>query len=94
MPIVTVLDLTFRPDAADEGLAVLLDALAATRAFDGCLGVETLVERGDPAHVVVIERWESFEHDQAYRAWRATSPDLLGPFLGGVPSVTFLEGRG
>lgn len=26
----------------------------------------------DEAHLLLVEKWESLEHDQAYRAWRAT----------------------
>jgi heme oxygenase (mycobilin-producing) len=30
------------------------------------------VDTEDKAHLLVIEKWESIEHDQAYRDWRAT----------------------
>jgi quinol monooxygenase YgiN len=30
------------------------------------------VDTQDEAHLLVIEKWESIEHDQAYRDWRAT----------------------
>ena len=46
--------------------------LVATRAFPGCLGVDVLVDTEDKAHLLLIEKWESVEHDQAYRDWRAT----------------------
>ena len=46
--------------------------LAATRAFPGCIGVDVLVDTEDEAHLLLIEKWESIEHDQAYRDWRAT----------------------
>jgi heme oxygenase (mycobilin-producing) len=46
--------------------------LVATRAFPGCLGVDVLVDTEDAAHLLVLEKWESLEHDQAYRDWRAT----------------------
>ena len=45
--------------------------LQDTRAFDGSGGVEVVVDVTDPTHVLVIERWASLTHDDAYREWRA-----------------------
>jgi heme-degrading monooxygenase HmoA len=42
----------------------------ATRAFDGCLGVEVFEDHDDRSRVVVVEHWASLAHDRAYRAWR------------------------
>ena len=58
--------------AQDLRLIVLAKTLEATRAFAGNEGIEVLYDVTDPAHVVVIERWSSLAHDDAYRAWRAT----------------------
>jgi hypothetical protein len=33
---------------------------------------DVLVDTEDEAHLLLIEKWESIEHDQAYRDWRAT----------------------
>jgi hypothetical protein len=30
------------------------------------------VDTEDEAHLLLVEKWESLEHDQAYRDWRAT----------------------
>ena len=69
MSLTALLDLTLR---SPDGLRVVHDTLAATKAFPGCLGVEVLVDADDAGHVVVLERWESAERDAAYRAWRRT----------------------
>ncbi|MGN6741868.1 MAG: putative quinol monooxygenase [Amnibacterium sp.] len=52
--------------------------LRDTRAFDGCLGVEVLVDVADAAHVMIVEHWASLEHDDAYRTWRATPEGASG----------------
>lgn len=70
--ITSILDVRIAPEHADEALAAIEETLVATRAFDGCLGVDILVDTTDAAHFVLLERWESLEHDDAYRAWRAT----------------------
>jgi quinol monooxygenase YgiN len=73
MAVTAFLDLHLRADAREQAPAGLAAILSVTRAFDGCLGVEVLEDVADPAHVTVVEHWESIEHDDAYRAWRATA---------------------
>ena len=82
MPVIATLELTLTPDAVDKAPAVIHDTLVATRAFDGCLGVQVLFDTSDPSHVILLETWESASHDAAYRAWRATGEGASG--LGGL----------
>ncbi len=67
--------------------------LTATRAFPGCLGVSVLVDSADPAHVLVLETWESPAADNAYRQWRATPEGAsnLGSVLAAAPSLTLFS---
>ncbi len=93
MTLVSLLELTLSPEAAadhDASLAVVSQVLEATRAFEGCLGCDVVVDVDDPAHVVVVERWESLEHDDAYRAWRRTpeGASRLGEVLAQPPSLS------
>ena len=78
MPTAALLDLHLRGDRAADGLPLIEAILGDTRAFEGCLGVEVLVDVDDPAHVTVVEHWQSLEHDDAYRAWRATPEGASG----------------
>jgi heme oxygenase (mycobilin-producing) len=90
MAVIAFLDLRLKADALDEGLRILHETLAATRAFPGCQGVSVLVDAKDPAHVIAHETWESMEADGAYRKWRST-PDgasSLGTVLAGAPTLT------
>jgi heme oxygenase (mycobilin-producing) len=70
--ITALLDLTIKPESVAEAKGVVESVLADTRAFPGCLGVDVLVDTEDQAHLLLIEKWESIERDQAYRDWRAT----------------------
>jgi quinol monooxygenase YgiN len=91
MAVIAFLDLRLKADAADTGLQVLTETLAATRAFPGCQGVTVLVDSADPTHVIAHETWESMEHDGAYRKWR-TTPDgasRLGSVLAGAPTLSY-----
>ena len=71
MALTVLLDLRLKPDAVLGAPATLRDILAGTRAFDGCLGVDVLLDCDDPAHMILLERWASADAEAAYREWRA-----------------------
>jgi quinol monooxygenase YgiN len=71
VPLTVLLDLQLAPDKLGIADDVLRETLAQTRAFAGCLRLDVLTDTDDPAHVLVVEEWESLEADSAYRAWRA-----------------------
>lgn len=71
MTVVGVLDLKLHPGKLDAAREVVHRVLEETRGFEGCVGVDVMVDGHDPAHLVVIERWASPEADAAYRAFRA-----------------------
>src|ERR1700744_963977 len=85
-----ILDLQLKADALPDAHKVINATLTDTRARPGCLEVLVLVDSEDPTHVTLFEKWESIEHDQAYRAWRATPEGAsdLGSILAGRPKVT------
>jgi quinol monooxygenase YgiN len=90
VPITSILAVHVKPEAVDQALEALPKILADTRAFDGCLGV-TLAQHGDdPTQFFAVEQWESLEHDQAYRAWRAGegAATELGPLLAEPPQLS------
>ena len=90
MTITSLLHLTLKADSVADAPGVLEQTLAATRAFAGNQGVEVLHDVDDPVHVVVIERWASLAHDDAYRSWRATPEGAsgLGALLAAPPRLT------
>ena len=90
MAITALLELQITPEALPTAEDLLRKVLADTRARPGCLGVEVLVDAADPAHITVRELWESLEHDNAYRAWRATPEGAspLGTIVAAPPVLT------
>ncbi|MEN0085571.1 MAG: antibiotic biosynthesis monooxygenase [Leifsonia sp.] len=89
MTVTSLLDMRFAAEHLEDGPPALVAILEDTRAFDGCLGVQVVTDVTDPAHVVAVERWESLEHDEAYRAWRAgPGASGLGDYLAGPPTLT------
>ena len=90
MAITAILDLRIKADKLDGAFELLHETLTATRGFPGCLHVSVLVDSAVPAHVIVFETWESPEHDNAYRQWRASEEGAskLGSILAAPPSLT------
>ncbi len=90
MTFTALLELTLKPESVGDADAVIADTLKATRAFDGCEGVDVLKDTADETHVVLLERWASQEADAAYRAWRATPEGKSGlaGLLAGAPRLT------
>lgn len=92
MSISVFLDLRLTPEAVSEAPAMLREILAGTRAFDGCEGVEVLIDQQDPTHLILVERWASTEADAAYRQWRATDgATQLGTLLASAPTSSSFE---
>ena len=92
MPITAFLDIHVKPEFVAKAATVIHDTLLATRAFDGCLGVDVLVDTDDATHFVLVEKWISLEHDTAYRTYRAgPGKSSLGAILSGTPVLTTFE---
>jgi len=70
MGVIAILECQFKPEHVGAGAGWLQRNLAATRAFDGCLGVEVIQDHDDASRFVVVEHWASLDNDRAYRAWR------------------------
>ena len=90
MPITVVLELRLKPESVPAARDVMGRALQATRAFEGNLGTDVLVDEDDEAHWLIYERWDTVEHDEAYRAFRAGEGRLteLPPLLDATPVKT------
>lgn len=90
MAITVVLELRFKQEAVSAGRDVMGRALQDTRAFEGNLGTDVLVDEDDEAHWLIYELWDTVEHDEAYRAFRAGEGRLteLPALLAATPVKT------
>jgi len=90
MPVTVMLELRLKPDAVPTARDVMGRALQDTRAFDGNLRTDVLVDDDDEAHWLIYELWETVEADEAYRAFRAGDGRLteLPPLLAAPPVKT------
>ena len=88
MAVTVTLELRFKPDEVAAGRELMGRALQDTRAFDGNLQTDVLVDEDVEAHWLIYELWDTVEHDEAYRRFRAGEGKLtqLPPLLA-APSV-------
>ncbi|MGA8250735.1 MAG: antibiotic biosynthesis monooxygenase [Mycobacterium sp.] len=90
MPITVILELKVKPESVREAQDVMGRALQDTRSFEGNLRTDVLVNEDDEAHWVIYELWDSVEHDEAYRRFRAGEGRIaeLPPLLAAPPVKT------
>jgi len=90
MPVTVLLELKFKAESLAEATEVFRRDLVKTRAFDGNLATDVLVDALDETHWVIYELWESVEQDDAYRAFRAGDGKItdLPPLLAAPPVKT------
>ena len=90
MAVTVLLELRFKPDDVAAGRELMGRTLQVTRAFDGNLQTDVLVDEDDEAHWIIYEVWDSVEHDEAYRAFRAGEGKVtqLPPLLAAPPVKT------
>jgi quinol monooxygenase YgiN len=87
MTTTATLALEFRPGTLETAQSVMKRVLTETRAFDGCVSIEVYADPDDDHRWIIFERWESSQHDSAYRAYRAGPGAItdLGDVLASAP---------
>jgi len=90
MPVTVILELKLKPDAVPAARDLMRRTLQDTRAFDGNVRTDVLVDDDDDSHWIIYELWESVEHDEAYRRFRAGEGRVieLPPLLAAPPVKT------
>ena len=90
MTVTVLLELRFKPDEVAAGRELMGRTLQDTRAFDGNLQTDVLVDEDDEAHWIIYEVWDRSKHDEAYRVVRAGEGKVtqLPPLLAAPPVKT------
>ena len=93
MSCTVLLEVTAQAGKGADLVGVFASILGDTRAFEGCNGVEVVVNEDDADNVVLIESWESRAHYEKYFAWRQERGDLdtLGSFLAAPPNLRYFS---
>ncbi|MEL7043669.1 MAG: antibiotic biosynthesis monooxygenase family protein [Pseudomonadota bacterium] len=93
MSCTVLLEVTAQTGRGQELVDVFASILGDTRAFDGCRGVDVVVNQDAAENVLLIESWDSRAHYEKYLAWRQERGDLdtLGALLAAAPSIRYFS---
>ncbi len=94
MSVMVTAEFKFKPEAADAMLEAMKAALPDTRAYEGCQDVKSYYE-ADTHSLLLVELWDSSEHQQAYIGWRVETGlmDSIGDSLADAPVFRTFEIR-
>ena len=89
MAVRVILEVQAKPGTGDKVVAFFRSILPETRAYEGCISVDTLQNSDDVDNVVVVEVWDSREQYEKYLAWQRDigTSDRLMAALAEPPSI-------
>ena len=84
MSVLVNLEIPVKKERIEDFFDYLRDVLVDTRAYEGCIRLETYHEM-ENSTVLLIEEWEKIENQEAYMQWRAETGlvEALSEFLDG-----------
>ena len=94
MSIMVSVEFSLQEGKQKEFLDVLGNVLPDTRAYDGCIKVETYAE-DNGSSIILIEEWETKKHQQACFHWRVDTGMVhtIGSFVSSPPEIKYCEIR-
>jgi quinol monooxygenase YgiN len=93
MSINVILEVQSKPETIEELKSTFEAILPDTRSYDGCISVEVIINQDDPLNVILLEVWETREHQEKYIQWRAETGALeaLGAMLSQPASIRHFD---
>ena len=69
MTVMVTAEFKMKPESAETVIQTMIEILPDTRAYDGCQEIKSYYEP-DTHTLLLVEIWESSEHQQKYIGWR------------------------
>lgn len=93
MAVIVTFEVQAKPDQREALREFMRRILPDTRAYQGCQGLDLLIDQDAPERLVVLEKWESRAHYERYLAWREESGTVakVGPMLAAPPTVRYFD---
>ena len=84
MTVLVNLEIPVKKERIEDFFNYLRDILVDTRAYEGCIRLETYHEM-ENSKVLLIEEWEKIENQESYMQWRTETGlvEALEEFLDG-----------
>lgn len=96
MTIQVIMELTVKEDRYDDFRDFMVKILPNTRPYEGCVSIEFVRNQDDPAHLLVMEKWNSRQDYENYLAWRMESGIMneIVDMIVGEPKLRFFDPMG
>jgi quinol monooxygenase YgiN len=93
MSVNVLLEIKSNPEDIEKLKSTFAQILPDTRSYEGCIGVQVVVNQDNPLNIILIETWETREHYEKYLAWRVETGaiDALGRMLSEAPSIRYYD---
>ncbi len=84
MSVLVNLEIPVKKERIEDFFNYLRDVLVDTRAYEGCIRLETYHDM-ENSKVLLIEEWEKIENQESYMQWRTETGlvEALEEFLDG-----------
>ena len=84
MTVLVNLEIPVKKERIEDFFNYLRDILVDTRAYEGCIRLETYHEM-ENSKVLLIEEWEKIENQESYMQWRTETGlvEALEEFIDG-----------
>lgn len=84
MSVLVNLEIPVKKERIEDFFNYLRDILVDTRAYEGCIRLETYHDM-ENSKVLLIEEWEKIENQESYMQWRTETGlvEALDEFLDG-----------
>ena len=84
MSVLVNLEIPVKKDRIEDFFDYLRDILVDTRAYEGCIRLDTYHEM-ENSKVLLVEEWEKIENQESYMQWRIETGlvEALTEFLDG-----------
>ncbi|MFC2035386.1 putative quinol monooxygenase [Chloroflexota bacterium] len=93
MSVLVLVEAPVKPEEISNMKSYLAEVYPATRAYDGCQGIDAYFNTEDKDSIVMIEHWESRAQHEKYLGWRTETGVMakLGSMLAGPPIIRYFE---
>lgn len=93
MTVQVTMELTLKEGRYNDFRDFMVRILPDTRPYQGCVSIEFVRDQDNPAHLLVMEKWNSRTDYERYLKWRMDS-GIMGEIVGmieGEPKLQFFD---
>ena len=96
MTVQAIMELTIKEGRYDDFRDFMVKILPDTRPYKGCVCIEFVRNQDNPAHLLVMEKWNSRDDYENYFKWRIESGvmDQIADMIEGEPKLQFFDPAG